>query len=119
MYPEHLLHAVECTAHDHSESIVKAITRFVNFRIRDKFSSFVSKVFCSASLNALSKKKGEVRPKDFTEILRCLIAKCLVNEAKSEAIELFDSLQLGVAVSGGAEALIYSAKNHLRKDPQR
>ena len=37
-------------------------------------------------------------------------AKCLASEAKSEAIELFDSLQLGVAVSGGAEAIIHSSK---------
>ena len=110
MYPEHLLHAVECTAPDHSESALKAITRFVNAGSRGKIPSFVSKALCSASLTALSKKKGGVRPIAVTEILRRLIAKCLVKEAKSEAIELFDSIQLGVGVSGGAEAIIHSAK---------
>ena len=44
------------------------------------------------------------------EVLRRNIAKCLASEAKSEAIELFDSLQLGVGVSGGAEAIIHSSK---------
>ena len=39
-----------------------------------------------------------------------LIAKCLASEAKSEAIELFDSLQLGVGISGGAEAIIHSSE---------
>ena len=29
--------------------------------------------------------------------------------AKSEAIELFDSIQLGVGVSGGAEAIVHPA----------
>ena len=110
MYPEHLLHAVECTAPDHSKSALKAITRFVNRGSRGKFPSFFSKVFCSASLTALSKKKGGVRPIAVSEILRRLIAKCLVNEAKSGAIELFDSIQLGIGVSGGAEAIIHSAK---------
>ena len=110
MYPEHLLHAVECTAPDHSESALKAITRFVNTGSRGNFPSFVSKALCSASLTALSKKKGGVRPIAVSEILRRLIAKCLVKEAKSEAIELFDSIQLGVGVSGGAEAIIHSAK---------
>ena len=33
-----------------------------------------------------------------------------MKEAKSEAIEIFDSVQLGFGVSGGAEAIIYSAK---------
>ena len=111
MYPEHLLHAVECTALDHSESALKAITSFVNTRSRGKFPSFeTSKALCSASLTALSKKKGGVRPIAVSEILRRLIAKCLVKEAKSEAIELFDSIQLGVGVSGGAEVIIHSAK---------
>ena len=32
------------------------------------------------------------------------------SEAKSEEIELYDSLQLGVGVSGGAEAIISSSK---------
>ena len=69
MYPEHLLHAVECTAPDHSESALKAITRFVNTGSRGKFPSFLSKALCSASLTALSKKKGGVRPIAVSEIL--------------------------------------------------
>ena len=76
MYPEHLLQAVECTAPDHSESDLKAITRFVNTGSRGKFPSFVSRALCSASLTALSKKKGGVRPIAVGEILKRLIAKC-------------------------------------------
>ena len=110
MYPEHLLHAVECTAPDHSESALKAIARFVNTGSRGKFPSSVSKALCSASLTALSKKKGGVRPIAVSEILRRLIAERLVKEAKSKAVELFDSIQLGVGVSGGAEAIIHSTK---------
>ena len=44
------------------------------------------------------------------EMLQRLIAKCLASEAKSEAIELFNSLQLGVGVSGGTEAIIPVSK---------
>ena len=109
MYREHLLHAVECAVPDHSESALKAITRFVNTGSRGKFPSFISKALCSASLTALSKKKG-VRPIAVSEILRRPIAKCLVKEAKSEAIELFDSIQPRVGVSGGAKANIHSSK---------
>ena len=51
-----------------------------------------------------------MRPIAVGEVLRRLIAKCLVSEAKSGAIDLFDSLQLGVGSSGGAEAIIHSSK---------
>ena len=57
MYLEHLLHALECSVPDHSESAPKAITRFVNTGSRGNFPSYVSKAFCIASLNALSKKR--------------------------------------------------------------
>ena len=40
------------------------------------------------------------------EVLRRLMAKCLL----SEAIELFDSLHLGIGVSGGAESVNHSSK---------
>ena len=112
MFPEHLHHAADCTAPDRSEFALKAITKFVNFGGRGLFPIFISKALCCASLTALSKKKAWVRPIAVAEVLRRLIAKCLANEAKSEAIELFDSLQLGVGISGGGDATIHSKKLH-------
>ena len=105
MFPEHLQHAVDCTAPDRSEFALKAITKFVNIGSNSHFPVFISKALCCASLKALSKKKSGVRPIAVGELLRRLIAKCLASEAKSEAIELFDSLQLGAGISGGAEVL--------------
>ena len=110
MFPEHLQHAVDCTAPDQSEFALKAITKFVNFGSRGLFPVSISKALCCASLTALSKKKDGVRPIAVGEVLRRLIAKCLASDAKSEAIELFDSLQLGVSISRGAEAIIHSSK---------
>ena len=110
MFPEHLQHEVDCTAPDRSEFALKAITKFVNFGSRGLFLVSISKALCCASLTALSKKKGGLRPIAVGEVLRRLIAKCLASEAKPEAIELFDSLQLGVVISGGAEAIIHSTK---------
>ena len=42
--------------------------------------------------------------------MRRLISQCLAKEANLEAKELFQSLQLGVGVKGGAEAIIHSNK---------
>ena len=110
MFADHIQHAVDCTAPVRSEIALIAITKFVNFSSSKLFLAFICKALCCAFLTALSKKKNGVRPIIGSEVLRCLISKCLTSETKSETIELFESLQLGVGISGGAETLINSSK---------
>ena len=110
MFPEHLLHAVQCTASDQSQVALRVLTKLVNISCRGELPEFVSQALCSASLSTLLKKKGGIRPIEVGEVLRRLIAKCLAKEANLEAKELFQSLQLGVGVKGGAEAIIHSTK---------
>ena len=107
MFLENLLHAVQCTASDQSQSALRVLTKLVNISCRGELPEFVSQALCSASLSALLKKKGGNRPIAVGEVLRRLMAKCLAKEANLEAKELFQSLQLGVGVKGGAEAIIY------------
>ena len=110
MFPRHFLHAVQCTASDQSQIALRVLTKLVNINCRGKLTEFVSQALCSASLSALLKKKAGIRPIAVGEVLRRLIAKCLANEANLKAKELFQSLQLGVGVRGGAEAIIHSTK---------
>ena len=44
------------------------------------------------------------------EVIRRLVAKCIAKEAAIEAVELFGSKQLGVAVKGGAESIVHATK---------
>ena len=92
MFPEHLLHAVQCTASDQSQVALRVLTKLVNISCRGELPEFVSQALCSASLSALLKKKGGIRPVAVGEVLRRLIAKCLAKEANLEAKELFQSL---------------------------
>ena len=110
MFPENLQHTIDSTASDRSEFVLKTITNIVNFCSKGFFHAFISKALCSASLTVLSKKKGAVRPIAVGEVLRRLIAKNLASEGKTEAIELFDCLQLGVGVMRCVEAIIHSSK---------
>ena len=57
MFPEHLRHAVDCTAPDRSELALKAITKFVDFGSRGLFPAFISKVLCCSSLTAYLKQR--------------------------------------------------------------
>ena len=89
MYPEHLLHAVTCAVPNQSKKSITSITKLANLASRGHLPSFVARTFCSASLAALKKTKGGVRPIAVGEVFRCLIAKCIAQEASSEAVERF------------------------------
>ena len=115
MFPEYLLHAVQGTASDQSQIALRVLTKFLNISCLGEFPEFVSQTLCSASLSALLKKKGSIRPIAVGEVLRRLIAKFLAKEAKLEAKELLQSLQLGLGVKGGAEAIIHSTKTSYEK----
>ena len=115
MYPEHLLHAVACAVPDQSKKSITSITKLVNLASRGQLPSFVEPTFCSASLTALKKTKGGVRPIAVGEVFRRLIAKCFAQEASSEAVELFSSRQLGVAVKCGAESIVHATKQTFQK----
>ena len=68
----------------------------------------VAPVLCSASLAALKKLKGGVRPIAVGEVLRRSFAKCTAKQ--TESAELFSSKQFGVGVKGGAESIIHAPK---------
>ena len=113
MYPEHLLHAVNCGAPDQPKRAVTSLTKFVNLTSRGQLHEFVAPMLCSATLTA--KLKGGVCPIAVGEVIRRLIAKCIAREANSEAADLFNTKQLGVAVKGGAESIVHATRTSFEK----
>ena len=55
------------------------------------------------------------RPIAVGEVFRSQIAKCIAQEASSEAVQLFSSSQLGVAVKCGAESIVHATKQTFQK----
>ena len=49
------------------------------------------------------------------EVFRSLIAKCIAQEAISEAVVRFSSRQLGVGVKCGAEIIVHATKQTFQK----
>ena len=115
MYTEHLLHAVTCAVPNQSKKSITSIANLVNLASRGQLPSFVAPTFCSASLTALKKTKRGVRPIAVGEVLRRLIAKCIAQEASSEAVEHFSSRHFGVAVKCGAESIVHATKQFFQK----
>ena len=89
MYPEHLRHAVNCSISDQSKRAMNSLTKLVNLASRGQLPSFVTPVFCSATITALKIKKTGIRPIAVVEVIRRLVAKCIAKEAAIEAVELF------------------------------
>ena len=77
----------------------------------------VRPTFLGASLIALNKKRGGVRPIAVGLSLRWLAAKCLANKVQQFAKELLVPLQLGFGTSCGAEAAAYSSHLYLHNMP--
>ena len=89
---------------------MNSLTKLVNLASRGQLPSFVAPAFCSATLTAMDKKKTGNRHIAVGEVIRQLVAKRIAKEAAIEAVELFCSKQLGVAVKGGAESIVHAKK---------
>ena len=57
-FPEHLWHAVQCTASDRSQIALRVLTKLVNISCPGEKLEFASQALCSASLSALLKIKA-------------------------------------------------------------
>lgn len=69
-----------------------------------------------AALHALPKPGGDVRPIAVGETLRRLASKCLCQAVREPAQRWLSPLQLGVAVSLGAEAAVHTARNWFHRN---
>ena len=75
----------------------------------------VAPVLAGASLVALPKPGGGVRPIAVGEILRRLTSKCLMMMVRDDARQYFAPVQLGVGVPSGAEAAVHTVRAWLQR----
>ena len=59
--------------------------------------------------------KGGAHPIAVGAVIRRLIAKCIAREANSEAADLFNTKQLGVALKVGAEGIVHATRISFEK----
>ena len=70
MYPEHLLHAINCSISDQLKRALNSLTKIVNLARRGQLPNFMPPAFCSATLTALNKKQTGFRPIAVGEVIR-------------------------------------------------
>ena len=107
----HIKEAISCPSPMQASAVLQALTKFINVLSSGNVPPVIIPYLCGASLVAIPKKNGGVRPIAIGEVLRCLASKCILRLVMSEARCYLDPRQVGVGVPVGAEAIIHSIRS--------
>jgi hypothetical protein len=115
----HLLEMISCGIPQVSKECLNALTNLTNTLAAGRAPRDIAPWLCGASLAALSKRSGGVRPIAVVNVIRRLLAKCLVQVTNEQARAFFASLQLGVSVRSRVEVNYSRLSSHGRCAPLR
>lgn len=110
--PQHLKDLIMDRSGFGATLLSQALSRFVNFVISGEVLDTARLFFFGASLIALSKPEGGVRPIAVGCTLRHLVGKCASQSIREAMGDLLSPLQLGYGTPLGAEAC-YPRCSHL------
>lgn len=111
--PQHLKDLTSISAGDAGVKLLSSITKLCNFLLAGKLIEDIRPLFFGASLCALTKKDGGLRPIAIGSTLRRLTAKIACFKVKDDLANYFMPHQLGFGVKLGGEAAIHSSRSFL------
>src|SRR5690606_2515778 len=106
----HLKELIRGVEEDSPFFIAEHLAGPVNILLRGQAPRAIAEYVAGARLIPLSKKGGGIRPIAVGNILRRLVSKIAVARIKKEIRNLFYPIQCGVAVPGGAEAIVEAVR---------
>ena len=112
--PQHLKDMIGYAAGEGGHLLLKALTEFINFTLEGKVAPLARHFFFGASLTALTKTDGGVRPIAVGCTLRRVAAKCASNNMKQAMAALLAPHQLGYGTPLGAEAAVHASRIYLQ-----
>ena len=115
--PQHLLDLTSTSAGLGGQNLLRALTAFTNLVLSGDTPPEIRPVFFGASLTALKKKDGGVRPIAVGCTLRRLAAKLASSAVVQSMGSLLAPLQLGYGTPLGAEAAAHAARLYLANLP--
>ena len=111
--PQHLKDLVGSRGREHESRLLKSLTHFVNLVLDGCVPQEIRSIFFGASLCALRKKDGGVRPIAIGNTLRRLISKVAVRGCAETCSNLLRPNQLGFGVRLGAEAAVHATRSFI------
>ena len=97
--------------------MLSSLTKLVNHMAAGQAPPSILPHLCGATLLAIRKKNGGLRPIAVGEVLRRLVSKCLATATRTTALSLLAPLQLGVGARGGYEAIIHATSHLMATSP--
>lgn len=92
--------------------LLKSLTQFSNFILEGRVTPDFTPFLYGASLTALLKKSGGIRPIAVGNTCRRLVAKLACTWLSSHLADYFRPIQIGFAVRNGAEAGAHAARKY-------
>ena len=114
--PQHLKDLLQVDG-DEDSRFLQSLASFCTLVMEGRVPSTIRPFFFGASLVALEKKSGGVRPIAVGCTLRRLVAKIAGYMVSEDMAELFSPRQLGYGVRGGAEAAVHATRKYLQNLP--
>lgn len=106
--PGHLKELTSCSAGHQGQRLLASLTKLSNFLLCGRVVSEVCPFLFGASLCALNKKDGGIRPIVVGSTFRCLTAKIGCQAVKEELTGFLQPHQLGIGTRLGCEAAIHA-----------
>ena len=113
--PQHLKDLTCASTGDAGRRLLTLLTQFTNLCLAGRVPAEIQPVFCGASLCALNKKDGGIRPIAVGSTLRRLIAKTACKAVTVKMAERFLPVQLGFGVPRATESAVHAARQYLSK----
>ena len=114
--PQHLKDLTSGALGETSRNLLQALVMFTNgIVLCGNIPSAVCSSFFGATLIALSKKDGGVRPIAIGNTLRRLCAKACMLKISQHLPNTFQPHQMGVGTPSGAEVVVHACRNFINK----
>ena len=100
-------------ASESGRRLLHALTRLVNLILAGRIPHFIRSTIFGASLCALRKKDGGIRPIAVGSFYRRLAGRIAAKHASTQTSEALRPVQLGVGVAQGCEAALHACREYI------
>jgi hypothetical protein len=119
MRPQYLKDIISLSAGEAGQRALRALTKLCNFLLSGQLTSEICHLLYGASLCALHKKDGGIRPIAIGNCLRRLTSKLACFQSRNIVNSYLSPHQLGVATKLGCEAAIHTTRTFVNNDLNR
>ena len=117
--PDHLKTLISKTTAEAGVRLIKCLTDMTNLILAGGVPEEVTSIFFGATLCALTKKDGGLRPVAVGNTIRRLAIKVAIKPLSAALGQELRPTQLGFATSGGCEAAAHSARKYIAEATHR